>query len=158
MRPNLRAEELDLHNNYVCVIETLYLQITSHVLSRPPTQVRATLTALLDRCGHLSTRLSASRWSPLESVSHVAGRSVLLAVPQHLPTACWNIHSLHFGVKTPPRDPRAPAQPPLPSSPATVPFRSTVNSPNLFLPQDLYMCFLFLLEHSSSVSPFSPLP
>lgn len=73
MLPNLRAEELDLNNNYVCVIEILYLQITSHVLPCPPTQVWA-ITALLDSCGHLSTGLSASTWSPLESASHVASR------------------------------------------------------------------------------------
>ena len=106
MLPNLRAEELNLNNNYVCVIETLYLPITSHVLSRPPTQVLATVTALLNSCGHFSTGLPAS---------HVAGHSVLLKAPQHIPTACWkNFHSLCFGVKAPPRDPSAPAQPPLP--------------------------------------------
>lgn len=42
MLPNLRAEELGLNNNYVCVIEVLYLQNTLRVLSLPTTQVQAT--------------------------------------------------------------------------------------------------------------------
>lgn len=111
----------------------------------------------LDSCGHLSTRLCFHVVPSRVCFSH--GRPECAAHSSPAPSqSMLEEHPLSpLGAKAPPRDPSAPAQPP-PSSPATVPFCSTVNSLSLFLPQDLYMCFLFLLEHSSSVSPFSPFP
>lgn len=53
MLPNLRAEELDLNNNCVCVIEVLYIQNT--ILSLLPTEAQATIIALPDNHNNLPT-------------------------------------------------------------------------------------------------------